>query len=42
MSEHATNLLKRLEALILREANEQREQLERQWSLSLSERVRAG
>jgi DNA replication ATP-dependent helicase Dna2 len=42
MSEHATNLLKRLEALILREANEQREQLERQWSLPLSERVRTG
>jgi DNA replication ATP-dependent helicase Dna2 len=42
MSEHATNLLNRLETLILREANEQREQLERQWSLPLSERVRTG
>jgi DNA replication ATP-dependent helicase Dna2 len=42
MSDQATDLLKRLETLILREANEQREQLERQWSLPLSERVRTG
>jgi hypothetical protein len=42
MSERATDLLKRLEALILQEANEQRERLESQWSLPIAERVRTG
>jgi DNA replication ATP-dependent helicase Dna2 len=42
MSERATDLLKRLEALILREADEQRERLESQWSLPIAERVRTG
>jgi DNA replication ATP-dependent helicase Dna2 len=42
MSERAAHLLEQLERLIRQEAEEQREQMESQWSLSLSERVRTG
>jgi DNA replication ATP-dependent helicase Dna2 len=38
----AARLLRQLEVMIQREVNEQREQIERQWSLPLSERVRSG
>ncbi|MBN1954543.1 MAG: AAA family ATPase [Anaerolineae bacterium] len=42
MSDRAAALLNQLEAIVRREAWEQRERLERQWSLPLEERVRTG
>ncbi|MBN1177802.1 MAG: AAA family ATPase [Anaerolineae bacterium] len=42
MSQKATRLLNQLDRMVRQEARQQQEQIERQWSLPLAERVRTG